>query len=317
MQVSGFAQHVDTRPLRVTEQGELRLSAPDRDGRPFVSAASGLAAAGGASWLVSDEYGELGRFESLSRPGELLPGLTHTGKRPDLESLTSIAQADGSSMLVGLGSGSKDDGTRDLALVQHVAANGAPLGAPHRTPLNELYDALRTRLPRGLNIEGLAVKNGADGAELLLFHRGRMAGDANTIFRLDAARALDSLRRGTELGAELVLGQHEVDLGELHGERLGFADATLLDDGRIAFVASAEGVDDENGNGRILGSAVGILDAQLAVQSLRPLAGTPRKVEGIELTRRLDPAASAASLTLVTDPDDASVAAEVLTVELD
>jgi hypothetical protein len=182
--------------------------------------------------------------------------------------------------------------------------------------LHGLYDELRTRLPLGVNIEGLALRDGADGAELLLFHRGGLEGDVNTIFRLDAARAIDALRDGGKLHGDLVLGQTEVDLGTLHGARLAFSDAKLLDDGRIVFSASAEGNDDANGNGAILGSAIGILDANLAVQSLRPLDGPARKVEGIELTRRLDPAASPTSLTLVTDPDDPTLAAERLTVDL-
>lgn len=317
MQISGLAPSVDTRPIAVTEHGRLQLGTPDKDGRPFISAASGLAAAGGAAWVVSDENGMLGRFDRLARPGALLPGLDNDKKRPDMESLVSIPQADGSSMLVAFGSGSKDDHTRDRALVQQVDASGATSGAPAEASLTGLYKELRSRLPMGTNIEGLALRDGADGAELLVFHRGRLDGDANTIFRLDAARAIDALRDGGKLHGDLVLGQTQVDLGSLHGERLGFADAKVLDDGRIAFVASAEGSDDANGNGEIKGTAVGILDASFAVQSLRPLDGPPRKVEGIELTSKLDPTASATSLTLVTDPDDAAAAAELLTVDLD
>lgn len=312
--VRGAAPAVDVRPLDPVLAGRLSLAAPDHLGRMYVSAASGLVTAGGAAWIVSDELGELIRFDTLSSPGTLLPGLTRKRRKPDLESLVRVPDATGGgSLLVAFGSGSAKG--RDRALVQSVNAFGVAVGAPVTADLEALYAELDKRLPLQPNIEGLALRQGVHGAELLLFHRGKMTSDVNTIFRLDAARAIAALRAGESIPADVVLGQTAVDLGTLGGERLGFADARMLEDGRIAFLASSEG-GDVHGNGEILGSVVGILDADFVVQALRPLTGPARKAEGLALSRELDPTASATSFTLVTDPDDPSQESEVLTVDL-
>jgi hypothetical protein len=305
---------VDTRPIDATVASHLTLGSNDPTGFPHVSAASALAAAGGAAWVVSDRYGELVRFEDLATHGTLLPGLEEKKERPDLESLVAIPDGtSGGSLLVSFGSGSKKH--RDRALTQAVDASGSPVGGPRESSLKALYAELDSRLPLQPNIEGLALRDGAAGAELLVFHRGKLAEDVNTIFRLDAARVVEALRAGQPVPADVVLGQTSIELGSLGGHRLGFADARVLGDGRIAFAASAEG-SDAVGDGTITGSAVGILDSEFNVQVLRPLTGPARKVEGLELTQRFDPSASATSFTLVTDPDDPAKASEVLTVDL-
>lgn len=315
---SGGPRHVtvDTRPLAARADGRLTLTAPDRDRRSHVSAASGIAQAGGATWVVSDEYGELVRFDDPVRPGRLLPGLERTSeKKPDLEAMLRVPHAQGGALLVAFGSGSKDDGTRSRALVQAVDGAGAVVGRPGEASLAPLYAELDRRLPLGPNVEGLAMRAGAAGAELLVFHRGKVHGDVNVIFRLDAARAIDALRAGRPLDAGLVLGEHHVDLGELGGERLGFADAVSLGDGSVAFVASAEG-EDGSGDGPIKGSVIGLLDANFTVTALRPLDGPPRKVEGILPAAHVDPSAPHSRFTLVTDADDPAVPSEVLSVDL-
>lgn len=311
--IRGVAPSVDTRPLTPTVGGRLALDAPDATGRMHVSAASGLAAAGGSAWIVSDEYGDLGWFDQLAKPGLLLPGLERQKQRPDLESLIRIPGSDGASTLVAFASGSKPD--RSRVLLQDIEADGTVHGNPVEGSVAPLYAEFDRRLPMQPNIEGLALRQGAAGAELLAFHRGKADGDVNTIFRLDAARVLAALRAGTPVGADVLLGQATLDLGTLGGERLGFADARALPDGRIAFVASAEGGDGV-GDGTIKGSVLGILGPDLALQALRPMSGPARKVEGIEMTRELDPTASPTSFTLVTDPDDPKTAAEILTVDV-
>ncbi len=311
--IRGVAPTVDTRPLTPVVGGRLALDAPDATGRMHVSAASGLAAAGGSAWVVSDEYGDLGWFEQLLRPGLLLPGLDRGAERPDLESLVKVPGADGASTLVAFASGSKPD--RSRVLVQDLDADGTVRGPAVEGSVAPLYREFDRLLPKQPNIEGLALRQGAAGAELLAFHRGKAKGDVNTIFRLDADRVMAALRAGKPVGADVLLGHAALELGTLGGERLGFADARTLPDGRIAFVASAEGGGDI-GDGTIKGSVLGILGPDLAMQALRPMTGTARKVEGLELTRELDPNASATSFTLVTDPDDPSTAAEVLTVDV-
>jgi hypothetical protein len=312
----GAVANLDVRPLDAIATGTLHLATPDATGRTFVSSASGLAAAGEHTWAISDEYGELVRYSALDQPGELIPGLDAHKHRPDFESIVKLPPLDGAAdgaTLLAMGSGS--DKGRSRALIQAVDAVGAPIGATREVSLKPLYAALDARLPLQPNIEGLAWRDGQDGAELLLFHRGKLDGDSNTIFRLDGAQVLDALRADQPLPAAAIRGQVERDLGSLGGNRLGFADARALPDGRIAFVASAEG-GDAIADGVITGSAVGMLDEDLNVTALRPLTGPPRKVEGIEIASEIDPTAPANRYTLVTDADDKTRAAEVLSVDL-
>jgi hypothetical protein len=126
---------------------------------------------------------------------------------------------------------------------------------------------------------------------------------------------LDALRAGQPLPVDAIRGQVTLDLGSLGGNRLGFSDARALPDGRIAFAASAEG-EDAASDGRITGSVIGVLDADLRVTTLRPLTGPVRKVEGIEIARELDAKAPANQFVLVTDADDPARPAEVLRVDL-
>jgi hypothetical protein len=308
------AATVDTRPIDAVVAGRLSLGAPDPTGFAHVSAASSLATAGGAAWVVSDRYGELVRFDDLAASGRLLPGLESKKHRPDLESLVAVPDdATGGALLVAFGSGSNKG--RDRALTQAVDGAGALVGPPRESSLKALYAELDRRLPMQPNIEGLALRSGVAGSELLVFHRGKLADDVNTIFRLDAVRVLTALRAGQPVPADVLLGQTSIELGSLGGNKLGFADARVLPDGRIAFAASAEGADGD-ADGEITGSAIGILDADFTIQVLRPLTGPARKVEGLEPTRNLDPSASSTSFTLVTDPDDPTKASEVLTVDL-
>lgn len=311
----GIDTPVDTRPLEPTATGTLRLRMPDADGRSFVSAASGIAAAGGAAWAVSDEYGELARFDRLREPGALLPGLPRAGSKPDLEAIVRLpgCDADRGAMLLALGSGSSPDRNRGVA--QQTDARGRAVGAPRVVDLRGLYAELDARLPLQPNVEGAAWVDGARGAELLLLHRAKVARDVNTIFRLDGAAVLQALRSGGPIPASALRAQVGIDLGTLGGERLGFADARTLPDGRVVFVASAEG-SQATGDGPIRGSVIGMLDPDLRVTALRPLAGPPRKVEGIEIARELDASAPADRFVLVTDPDEPSHPTELLTVDM-
>lgn len=310
---------VDVRPLEPHVRGTITLAAPDKDGRTFVSAASGLVASGGSAWVVSDELGELVHVaQPAASPmrGTLVAGLPRQPKKPDFEAVTTVPGAlaglQGTALLA-LGSGSSE--VRNRGVLHLLGAGGAPAGPSRTIDLSALYAELDRRLPLQPNIEGATMRQGAAGAELLLLHRGKAAGDVNTIFVLDAASALGAAGRTGSIPASAIRSQHVVDLGTLGGERLGFADARALPDGRIAFVASAEG-GAGTGDGTIRGSVLGVLDARFGVVALRPLTGAPRKVEGIERTAELQPGAGPSSFTLVTDPDDPERGTEVLTVDL-
>lgn len=301
-------------PAPVQRLGTLRLGAPDASGRTFLSAASGIAAAGaGSFWAISDEYGELARFDALGAPGALVAGLPPAeGKqhKPDLESITLLP----GSLLLAAGSGSKPGRDRGVAL--QLDPNGRAVAPARVVDLGMLYAAAADRLGRPLNIEGMAVRQAASGAELLLMHRGMQRGDRNAIIRLDLAAVTGAIAAGRSVPSSAIRGHVELDLGTLRGAPLGLSDARTLPDGRTVFTASAE-AGSATADGEILGSAIGILDEQLHLSLLRPLDGPPRKVEGIELASLLDPAADPASFVLVTDPDAKDRPTEVLRVRLD
>jgi len=311
------ASGVDVRPLAVRATGTLTLATPDQNGRAFLSAASGMVASQGVAWMVSDELGELASFARVDAPGTLHPALERHQDKPDLESIALVPRGVGglqSAALFAPGSGSNKH--RGRAALQLLDDGGMPSGLARTVDLSRLYAQLDTLLPKQPNIEGALVRGAGPLAELLLFHRGKQAGDVNTVFVLDANAVFGAAMAGLPAPESAIKSQHVIDLGMLGTERLGFADAHLLADGRIVFVASAEG-NDANGDGAIIGSAVGILDAKLALTALRPLTGIPRKVEGLELTSALGEAkAGAMDLTLVTDPDDPTKSGEVLRVDL-
>ncbi|MCW2927375.1 MAG: hypothetical protein JWM86_1343 [Thermoleophilia bacterium] len=310
---------VDTRPMRITLDPSLTLDAADQLGRTFVSSASGIATFGPAgeatTWVVSDELPGVAKFGALNAPGTMVEGLAPATKKPDLESVIVLPNDRWGAppLLFAAGSGSSE--SRHRGLLFELDAKGAATRRPKTVDLAPLHAALAKRLPMGVNIEGMALRDGAAGQELLLFHRGQIAGDRNVVFTLDAIDAMAALRNDRPIPASAIRGEHVIDLGEYDGAPLGFADARALPDGRIAFIASAE-ASTERGDGAILGSVVGTLDRDLAVTSLRPLMGVPRKAEGIELARRFDARADANDIVLVTDPDDPAKPAEVLRATL-
>ena len=119
---------VDTRPLDVTLRGTMQLDHPDAVGAAYVSAASGLAAAGGATWAVSDELPDLIRIPASGAASSIVPGLPPRASKYDLESIISVpaANAAAGATLLAFGSGSKAD--RAVGLLQDVDPAGNAVG---------------------------------------------------------------------------------------------------------------------------------------------------------------------------------------------
>lgn len=303
---------VDRRPLAVHALGTLQVAGGGR----ILDAASGLAAVGGTAWIVSDGDHDLLRFDDLARAGARVNGLPERADKYDLEALTTLpnAGAGRGAALLAVGSGSKAG--RDLGVLQDVDAAGAPAGPAMAVQLGPLYAALDDRLPDQLNVEGAAVRHGRSGWELLLFHRGLEPGSKSVVFVLDADAVARAARAGRAVAATAVRSQRVLELGALDGHQLAVSDADVLPDGRIVITATAETTDEAHRDGRIIGSAVGVLSSDLRLESLRPLTGPPRKVEGIEPARSFDPSAPADRYVLVTDADDKTRPSELLHVEL-
>jgi hypothetical protein len=157
-----------------------------------------------------------------------------------------------------------------------------------------IYDAIAGAIGGTPNIEGAVFVGGA----LRLFHRG--AGEAPSM-TVDVACDPD---RGP---LPQVLGSARYDLGRVGRVPLTFTDATLADDGRIAYLAVAEDTPNAIDDGPVVGAAIGFIGAEGANwASIVEADGTlsVRKFEGIAL----DPAGGA---FLITDADDPEKPAEL------
>lgn len=307
---------VDDRPLDVRASGILAMHAKDmgKKSGPYLDSASGIVGVGGTAWIAADGQRQLVRYNDLAAPGALGPGLVKRDKKYDFEAITAVPVAGrhtGGSSMVAFASGSAPD--RGVALLQDVDATGNAVGASRHVDLAPLYAALGAQLGGArLNIEGAAFRQAADGLELLLFQREHTADGRSTIFRIDGAAFLDAARAGRPVAADALRGAAHLTLGQRDGVPLGFSDAKVLPDGRIAFTATGERIASDGRDGEIVGSAFGILNADLTLTSLRSMTGPIRKVEGIELASALDPAAPANRFVAITDGDDPAVPSEVI-----
>jgi hypothetical protein len=138
-----------------------------------------------------------------------------------------------------------------------------------------VYDAMRSELGGEINIEGAAVL----GDRLWLFHRANRGKAPNTVAEFELGDLSRTLREDLIVDPDELAAIRGYELGDLDGVPLCFSDATALTEGLVCFSASAEG--DEDGD--IHGSVVGTISADGSVRRLRTI--DPRwKVEGVHAT---------------------------------
>jgi hypothetical protein len=293
-------------------------------GRAHVSAASGLVQCGQRLYVVGDDELHLGIFDHASpdtaptisqKPGSLLRLLegdlptepkARKAAKPDLETLALLPPLPGcpNGALLALGSGSKPQ--RQTGMVVALDAHGQPNGHSATVDLAPLYAPLRQRLA-DLNIEGALVASG----ELLLLHRGNQGQAHSACIRFDWNHAAPWLA-GRTTTAPVPRSVQLLELGQVDGVPLGLTDGTPLADGQWAFCAVAEATHNSYDDGRCVASAIGIVAADGQVQQLHLLQGAP-KVEGIAVQPALG---QGWCFTLVTDPDDPAIPAQLLQVQL-
>lgn len=304
---------IDRRPVKPRVLGSLTMRTGQMP-RGHFSSASGIVAIGSGAWVVGDDLSRIATFDALGAPGRLASALQPASKKPDLEAITDVGALPAlpNGFIFAVPSGSTNERRRAVAWVKDAA--GHP-GAPRVIDLAPLHARLAAAINGNLNIEGMAFRTGAHGPELLLFQRAQRPGDPSAVFLLDAAAVARQIASRGSVDGDVLRQVHAVDLGELDGMPLGFADARALPDGSIAFLASAER-GSSTSDGAILGSAIGLLDASFGVRALRMLDGPARKTEGLELASAFDARAGAREFIVVTDPDDPGAASEVLSVDL-
>lgn len=302
--------------IPTTRRRTLTLAAPEAPGRPaHVSAASGLVRAGDWLYVIADDALHLAVFpatgDAPGRAVRLFPGelpeapAERKAAKPDLEALCrlgpSAAFAHGA--LLALPSGSTP--ARRRASVLPLNADGTLAGAPRTVDCTSLYVQLERELV-ALNVEGAAVA----GKRLRLLNRGNGEGGVDALVDLDLDRALGSLDAGV-LGPEAVRTVRRWELGEAHGVRLSFTDASPLPDGRVVFTATAEASRDRVADGPVMGSAVGVL-APDGTPVYLDAVDAPVKLEGVDA--RVE--GGRVHVLLVADADDPAVPAPLLEAAL-
>lgn len=302
---------------RLALQRELTLARAPGAGRPrHLSAASGLARIGNRIYVIADDEHHLGVFiDHDERPGSLvrlrrgaLPPRKEARKRrkPDSESLVVLPPFDRHphGALFALGSGSRAN--RRAAVLLALNAEGLITGPPRAIGLTHCFACLQREF-RDVNIEGAFL----DGDHLALLQRGNKRNPRNARVRIPLAPFLEALAEKRTMPAAKLVDITDFTLGTFDGAPLSFTDGAALGGGAFAFTAVAEATNDSYADGACVAAAIGIIDRNDRLHSLWQLE-PPLKVEGID-ARLTD---KALDLMVVTDADDVSVPAQLLTVTL-
>lgn len=263
---------------------------PDpRDGLPgHIRAASAIRRRGSRLIVVQDDVNALalldpgGGIEPLLLPAG--PGGRRTFEeasgtkrlKMDLEACVLLPDQ----RLIAFGSGSSPRREHVVVLSPESVARVLPAGALF-AELRRWTDAMGVEL----NVEGAVLQ----GERLRLLQRGN---GRHSGIRQDAGSAVLDLSLDDFLAwlqgtgaTPAVTGIVRVDLGAKGGVPLGFTDATITADGRLAFLCCAEDSADVRSDGPVLGCCFGWLDEDRA--RMTDVVGsdgrpTRQKLEGIE-----------------------------------
>jgi hypothetical protein len=282
--------------------------------RAHLSAASGIVKLGHRVVVVADDEHHLATFDlTTDEPGRLVPIFAgdlpsdHAARKaakPDCEALL-VLPAFGTfthGALMAFGSGSRPSRQRAALLALNGAGDVA--GPAHLVDIAPLLSPLHTHFS-DLNIEGAFV----DGDTLALLQRGNGASAINARIDLDWREVKRWLTAGGT--APGLLSIRRFDLGTIDGVPLSFTDGAALPGGEWVFSAAAEDTSDTYQDGRCLGSAVGLVDANGTLLKLERVA-LDGKIEGIAVATP----GPAIGLLLVTDADDRDRAALLLSAVL-
>jgi hypothetical protein len=315
------ARVVERVPLRYAGGADESLDLPDH-----VRAGSSLAWVDGRIAVVQDDTNVIALFDPRGRRTRAVPlpvgeggarqfddGRGNKRFKLDLEACVATEAGD-DTLLVAFGSGSSD--RREFVVLVERWERDAPDVARIHVP--RLYAALRDESAFAgseLNVEGAALV----GDDLRLFARGNGASRdgltaSNATCDLHWPSLLAHLRAPHDTEPPAPTNVVRYTLGVLDGIALTFTDAAPWDD-RVLFAAAAEDSPDATSDGRVSGSAIGVIDADGRTRwtVLTDAAGTPfdAKVEGL----LVDPDAPG-RLLVVTDADDPGVPSELCTVAL-
>lgn len=301
--------------LELKPYRQLALDKPMSPGLPsHLAAGSGMTCSGETLHVIADDALELGVFRTDGQaPGKLFelfarPPLPADHKerkklKPDLESST-LLRHDGQEYWVSVGSGSSE--RRMTGVCVKLAPDGTPQQATE-FDLKPLYEHLQGRFA-DLNIEGLAPVS--DRGKLRLAQRGNSQAHQNAVVDLDLEKAFEAARAGGSWGPELLHDVVPVELPTLPGSQgpvpLTLTDLAPLDGSRLLFTAAAEDTENPYDDGQVLGSQIGVMEADGTVSRLYPVDQRV-KLEGI----CAQPGENGVRTLVVTDADDPEQCATV------
>ncbi len=314
------AQVVARHSLVYTKTAELGSQRP-----AHVRAGSGIAWLGERLLIIQDDAAFIATFDPgdntvdvITLPagvdGARLFDVERGNKKHklDLEACTVVTHNSISTVLA-IGSGSSPARER-MVLVQRDGASWSS----RVIDANRLYSALRTHptfATSELNLEGIVFM----GDRVRLFQRsnGLAIGANKHCASCDVSwPALEAFLNAPDTAdVPAIDNVRHYDLGTIADIALTFTDATLLPNGNVMFVASAEGSPNAIDDGKVVGTALGIIDDEgnARLCHLHDEHGNlvTDKAEGIALSRT-----HADRAYVVFDPDDHHVPATLAEVEL-
>jgi hypothetical protein len=318
----GLEAIVDSQmPLRYAEGADAALDRP-----AVVRSASSLAWVPGGIALVQDDANFIGVFDpDGARTRAIALPAGHEGRRLfddrrgnkalklDLEACVAVEHA-GDTLLLVLGLGSTP--RREQVVLVRGWATGSPTVESVHLP--RLYEALRAEQAFSgseLNVEGAIV----DGDRLRLFGRGNGAPrdgvlPVNATCELDWTSFLAHVLDPAGQPVPALTGVVRYELGTLEGVPLGFTDAAGWRGGTL-YSAAAEESPDAVRDGRVVGSAVGVIDAAAGARWAPLIEPSGRlfdgKVEGMVVARD-----AFDRLLVVVDADDPAAGSTLCRVQL-
>lgn len=268
-----------------------------------LSALSGLALVDGTFYVIADDQLSLGFFLPDGEfqifpllPGELpLEPRMRKAAKPDWESLALIPGLAGGQKLLVVPSGSKPQ--RDRAILIPIKNLGAEVSVV--ISFGDLYAKIRESV-LDLNIEGTVVRDD----NIQFFQRGNGAGKQNAIITCDLNATLSGQ-------ASAVRNVIHYDLGELHGQSLGFTDACAGQDGVTYFLAVAESGGSTYEDGHYLGAVFGQINKAGMIVFQYEIT-CPAKPEGLWV----EESETGLKVYFVTDADDAAVMSALYKFEI-
>lgn len=302
--------------LTLTLCRTLPLERPIVQGLPsHLAAGSGITQVGNTLHVIADDSLDVGVFKADDcEPGRLFPlfenrpdlPLDHKARKklkPDLESAAILYQ-EGKPFWIALGSGSTE------ARMSGVCVSLDKDGEPEKSVefnLKPLYDGLKSRF-KDLNIEGTAPM--LSEGKLRLSQRGNSSAHENAVVDLDLAKAFKYAQQGKAWGPELIKDVTPIVLPTLPGSHgpvpLTITDLAPLDGSRCFFTAAAEDTDNPYDDGAVVGSRIGIIEADGTISRLDSVDHIV-KLEGIHVEK----CDNGFKAWVVTDGDDPETSASV------